>query len=203
MIYMINCSYKGRTSNSRYFLGLLEKEIKKYSDTECVVKNIKNIIVRGFDDFVEDIKGAEALVIGAPLYVDGLPAQVVKLLEMIMERCADEFPAIPVYVVSNLGFYEPQQIRPLFDIVKNWCDKIGTVYGGGIAVGAGPMVRIIQEKSLPAVLYRKVDQDFSKLAKAVEQGQAVENIYCSSAVPRGVYLKYAHKMFNKALRENK
>ena len=47
MIYMINCSYKGRTSNSRYFLSLLEKEIRKYSElneNENKINKIKTML---------------------------------------------------------------------------------------------------------------------------------------------------------------
>ncbi len=201
MIYMINCSYKGRTSNSRYFLGLLENELKKYTDAECVVKNIKNIITRGFEDFLRDIKDAQAIVIGAPLYVDGLPAQVVRLLEMIMERCTDQLAGKPVYVVSNLGFYEADQISHLLDIVKNWCARSGAAYGGGIAVGAGPMVRIIKEKKLPAFLYKRVDAGFDKLAQAVAKQETIDDQYCNSAVPRWVYLKAAHSMFKSELKK--
>lgn len=39
----------------------------------------------GVSEFVNELKEADALVIGAPLYVDGLPAQAVKLLEMLQE----------------------------------------------------------------------------------------------------------------------
>ena len=45
-----------------------------------------------------------------------------------------------VYVVSNLGFYESEQISILLEIVKNWCSRMGFPYGGGLAIGAGEMM---------------------------------------------------------------
>ena len=97
-------------------------------------------------EYVKKLEQAGAFVIGAPLYVDGLPAQAVKLLEMLMDF---DLSGKQVYVVSNLGFYEGQQICNLFDIVRNWCERMQMVYGGGLAIGAGPMVRAI--KNLPLV----------------------------------------------------
>lgn len=202
MICMLNCSYKGKNSNSRYFLGLMQKELGQLPENECVEMDLKPILTTGFDDFLKKMEEMDALVIGAPLYVDGLPAQVVRLLEMLIQKASGQFPNLKVYVVSNLGFYEAEQIKHLFDIVANWCVKMGVTYGGGIAVGAGPMVRIVQEMSLKINLNKETDKGFSKLAAAVSKGESVDNIYCKTAIPRWVYLMAAHSKFRKEIREN-
>ena len=202
MILMVNCSYKGAAANTRYFLQILEKEIKELSQEASVMFDIKQILTGGYEEFEKELLKADALVIGAPLYVDGLPAQAVRLLEQLYETCHDRFPQVPVYVVSNLGFYEPEQIRNLFDIVTNWCVKMDTVYGGGLAIGAGPMIRILQNMPLKTGLNKMIGTGFSRLAKAIAKKKPIENQYCKTAIPRWVYLMAAHANFRKEIRTN-
>ena len=147
-------------------------------------------------EFVKKLEQAGAFVIGAPLYVDGLPAQAVKLLEMLMDF---DLSGKQVYVVSNLGFYEGQQICNLFDIVRNWCERMQMVYGGGLAIGAGPMVRAI--KNLPLV-NKGIEKGLVRLADHVRRGEAMENFYAQMKIPRVLYQQAAHMMFRQTLKEN-
>ena len=79
---------------------------------------LRQVLSGGFPEFVHKLGNADAFVIGAPLYVDGLPAQAVKLLEMLLECDKSALSGKRVYVISNLGFYESEQICNLFDIVQ-------------------------------------------------------------------------------------
>ena len=104
-----------------------------------------------------------------------------------------------VYVVSNLGFYEGQQICNLFDIVRNWCERMQMVYGGGLAIGAGPMVRAI--KNLPLV-NKDIEKGLVRLADHVRRGETMENFYAQMKTPRVLYQQAAHMMFRQTLKEN-
>lgn len=192
MIVMLNCSYKAKDSNTQYFLELLKKELGK--ETEIIP--IRQVLKGGFSEFVNKLEQADAFVIGAPLYVDGLPAQAVKLLEMLLDF---DLSGKPVYVVSNLGFYEGAQICNLFDIVRNWCGRMNMVYGGGLAVGAGPMVRAIQ--NLPLV-NKDIEKGLEQMASYIRRGEAMENFYAQPKIPRVVYQQAAHMMFRQTLKEN-
>ena len=192
MIVMLNCSYKTKDSNTQYFLELLKKELGK--ETEIIP--IRQVLKGGFSEFVNKLEQADAFVIGAPLYVDGLPAQAVKLLEMLLDF---DLSGKPVYVVSNLGFYEGAQICNLFDIVRNWCGRMNMVYGGGLAVGAGPMVRAIQ--NLPLV-NKDIEKGLEQMASHIRRGEAMENFYAQPKIPRVVYQQAAHMMFRQTLKEN-
>ena len=196
MILMLNCSFKVKDSNTQYFLELLEKELDA---EETQIIPIRQALNDGFSDFVEKLRQAEAFVIGAPLYVDGLPAQAVKLLEMLLEGECSGLSGKRVYVVSNLGFYEGEQICNLFDIVRNWCDRMQTIYGGGLAVGAGPLVRAL--KSIP-LINRDVEKGLQQLADSISKGSVIENYYTKTMIPRRVYLLAAHTMFRKTLKDS-
>ena len=192
MIVMLNCSYKTKDSNTQYFLELLKEKLGK----ECEIIPIRQVLKGGFPEFVKKLEQADAFVIGAPLYVDGLPAQAVKLLEMLLDF--DLFGKL-VYVVSNLGFYEGAQICNLFDIVRNWCGRMNMVYGGGLAVGAGPMVRAIQ--NLPLV-NKDIEKGLEQLADHIRRGEAMENFYAQTKIPRVVYQQAAHMSFRQTLKQN-
>ena len=196
MILMLNCSYKAKESNTQFFLELLEKELEA-EGTQTI--SIRQVLSGGFAEFVEKLRQAEAFVIGAPLYVDGLPAQAVKLLEMLLEG---EYPGLSgkrVYAVSNLGFYEGEQTCNLFDMVRNWCGRMQMVYGGGLAIGAGPLVRALN--GIPPV-NRDVGKGLRQLADNIRRGRVMENYYAKSMIPRIAYLLAAHNLFRRTLKEN-
>jgi len=207
MILMLNCSYKSKSSNTEYFLSSLMNEIQNIStDKECKTIYIKDILNNmengGLEKFLSELKQAKALVIGTPLYVDGLPAQAVKLMEMLLENYKGEIPKLPVYVISNLGFYEAEQIRHLLAMVENWCKRMGFAYGGGLAVGAGPMVHAVDGMPLKNVLLKDVIRGVKKLAQAIVCRKKLKNYYTKTLIPREVYLKAAHMNFDKTAKEN-
>lgn len=206
MILMLNCSYKVKSSNTEYFFSLLENEIEVTSDKNCKIVNLKGVLKDiesgSLENFVEELKKADAFVIGAPLYVDGLPAQAVKLMEVLLERYKGVIPKIPVYVVSNLGFYEAEQIRHLLAIVENWCKKMGLLYGGGLAVGAGPLVRALDKMPLKKGVLKDAGRGLEKLAYAIVNRKKLKNYYVKTMIPRLVYLKAAHMTFEKTAKEN-
>lgn len=196
MILMINCSLKNKDGNTQYFLRLLKDKV---GDAEII--SIQSVLKESLDVFVKKIQQADAFVIGAPLYVDGLPAQAVKLLEMLLESYKGQLTC-PVYVVSNLGFYEAKQIQPLLDMVRNWCVRMGCVYGGGLAIGAGPMIATLKNMSLDKGLNKDVGKGLNELTEAIVKGKIMGNYYAKTMIPRVVYLKAAHAMFNRTLNEN-
>lgn len=204
MILMLNCSYKGKSSNTEYFLSLLTDEIQniqQVSDCECKMIYIKDIL-NNMEKYLPELKQAKALVIGTPLYVDGLPSQAVKLMEILLENHKGEIPKLPVYVISNLGFYEAEQIRHLLAMVENWCKRMGFLYGGGLAVGAGPMVRAVEEMPLKNVLLKDVYRGIEKLAYVIVNRRKLKNYYTKTLIPRTVYLKAAHMNFDKTAKES-
>ena len=199
MILMLNCSYKGKNGNTQYFLELLKKEL---AGKDVEILNIRHVLNGGLEELENKLKDAEAFVIGAPLYVDGLPAQAVKLLEILLIKGKDRFCGKNVYVVSNLGFYEAEQISPLFDIVRNWCKRMQMVYSGGLAVGAGPMISTLKSMPLKSGFNKDIGRGLETLAKAVLEQKCMDNYCAKTRIPRIVYLEAAHMTFRKTLKEN-
>ena len=155
-ISVINGSPKAGKSNSEilgnYILSLLkDNEIKKYY----------SISFRLNDENKNEIYNSDVLIFLFPLYVDGIPSNLLKLLvEFEKEKVVN--PATRVYCVVNNGFYEGKQNRLAILQIKNWCEKVKARWGQGIGVGAGEL--------LPYLKKCKLEQGpLKNLGKALEK----------------------------------
>ena len=182
MVILLNCSFRGEKSNSNYFLGRLADQLS----SDYVQKNLCQI--KDIDTFRQEIDSADALVLGMPLYVDGAPAQVIELMEQLQEKGLENASKLRVYVVSNLGFYESQQIHILLSIVGNWCVKMKMTYGGGLAIGAGEMMGSLRSVPLDQGPNRMMGGGMKTLASHIDAGTIMENIYTEpNGFSRGMY----------------
>ncbi|WP_314394459.1 hypothetical protein [Leptotrichia shahii] len=155
-ISIINGSPKAGRSNSEilenYLLSLLKDNgIRKYY----------SISVRLDDKIKNEIYNSDVLIFLFPLYVDGIPSNLLKLLvEFEKEKVVN--PATKVYCVVNNGFYEGKQNHLAILQIKNWCEKIKARWGQGIGVGAGEL--------LPYLKKCKLEQGpLKNLGKALEK----------------------------------
>ncbi len=155
-ISIINGSPKAGRSNSEilenYLLSLLkDNEIRKYY----------SISVRLDDKIKNQIYNSDVLIFLFPLYVDGIPSNLLKLLvEFEKEKVVN--PATRVYCVVNNGFYEGKQNHLAILQIKNWCEKVKARWGQGIGVGAGEL--------LPYLKKCKLEQGpLKNLGKALEK----------------------------------
>ena len=157
-ISIINGSPKAVKSNSEilgnYLLSLLkENEIKKYYSISFKLN----------DKIKSEIYNSDVLIFLFPLYVDGLPSNLLKLLvELEKEKVVN--PETNVYCVVNNGFYEGKQNRLAILQMKNWCEKVKAKWGQGIGVGAGELLPYLKKYLLgqgPLKNLGKVLDEFS------------------------------------------
>ena len=197
MVILLNCSYRGETSNSNYFLGLLENMLT----VECERIHLKD--VKNFDLLIDKLSTADALVLGMPLYVDGAPAQVVELMEYLYDVGKNHLERLKVYVLSNLGFYESHQIQIQLQIVKNWCSKMGLTYGGGLAIGAGGMLGGLRNIPYNQGPNRMMGMGINSLATSINANEVMEDRYVKpSGFPRFLYLFFANKSWLPQAKRN-
>ena len=141
-ISIINGSPKAIKSNSEilgnYLSSLLkENEIKKYY----------SISFRLNDENKNEIYNSDVLIFLFPLYVDGIPSNLLKLfVEFEKEKVVN--PATRVYCIVNNGFYEGKQNRLAILQMKNWCEKVKADWGQGIGVGAGELLPYLKKYKL-------------------------------------------------------
>ena len=176
---LLNGSMRGKAANSR----LLLKRLQQRLDGEIV----DLVSCRGdYGAMAAQLRAAETIVLATPLYVDGLPSAVLRLLSALEK---DPGGKKRVYVIANLGFYESRQIQNLLAFVRNWSELCGYSYGGGLAVGAGAMNA--QLLKLPPA--RNAVAGLERFASAIEDGRCVNDHYEDSFLfPRAVYVRAAN-----------
>ena len=132
----INCSPKKRFCASAYFLFLqrLFTGGKKTVETLRVPADHARIL--------EQLKDAQAVVFGLPLYVDGIPSHVLRFMEEMEVFCRDNGLHLSVYCIANNGFIEGKQNEPLMQGFEHFCSRAGLSWGGGVGIGGGVMLNV-------------------------------------------------------------
>ena len=194
-VVLLNCSLRADNSNSKKFLDRMSSDIK--GNVESI--NLSTYINR-YDELVKMLACAGTIVLGLPLYVDGIPSALLRVMERL-EHCRTDGEK-HIYVVSNMGFYESVQLKNLMSMVKTWCEKCGYTYGGGVAIGAGEMIGsiITSTDKGPA---KNAAQALDRLSSAINDLEDIEDIYAdASGFPRALYMFAADSGWPKGAKQN-
>jgi multimeric flavodoxin WrbA len=193
-IALINGSPKQRGSASKLILEALRERIGEAAD--CVVVNAAKQ-ERG--ELIRAVGGCDAIVFVFPLYVDGIPSHLLRLLDEASDEIADAAPGATVYAVVNNGFYEGRQNALVFEMMKHFANRTGLAWGGGIGVGAGGMVHALTVGHGPL---KKLGVALDSLAQNVTNCATADNYTFEPAFPRFLYKAAAHSEWRTTARKN-
>ena len=186
-IVAINGSTKSKDSVS----GLIISQIATITGSAVTVFQTLQLINTKNSpapDMLSGILKADALLIVFPLYVDALPAPLLKLL-MLLEResinAGDPLPT--VYAVCNCGFYEAGHCRPALEMIENFCGSSGLKWGYGVGIGGGGFLlsRSNNMSKGPTANIFSALQDLGKLIES--GGREKQNIFVTPKIPRFIY----------------
>ena len=133
---LINCSPKKRFCASAYFLFLQSL----FVGGEKVKEKLRSPADHA--RLLEQLRDAQAVVFGLPLYVDGVPSHVLRFLKEMETFCRENGLKLRVYCVANNGFIEGKQNEPLMQVFDNFCARTGLAWGGGVGIGGGVMLNV-------------------------------------------------------------
>ena len=132
----INGSPKKRFCASSYFLFLQRLFVGGDKVTE-------HLRTRGdYQRILDQMPGADAVVFGVPLYVDGIPSHVMGFMEEMERSCREKGLHPRVYAIANNGFIDGKQNEPLLQLMENFCRRAGLTWGGGVGIGGGVMLNV-------------------------------------------------------------
>lgn len=134
----INGSPKKNLSVSSYLLSIIRLLVKG----ETIKEQVRN--QSDHKRVLESIKDADTVVFGLPLYVDGVPSHMLAFLKEMEIFCLEHNLHIKVYVLSNGGFIEGRQNKPLMQIFENFCKRSNLTWCGGIGIGGGVMLNVLR-----------------------------------------------------------
>ncbi len=132
----INCSPKKRFCASSYLLFLQ----RLFVGGEKVTVKLRTPADQG--RVLEQLRDAQAVVFGVPLYVDGVPSHVLRFMEKMEQFCKENGLRLSVYCIANNGFIEGKQNEALMQVFENFCVRAGLSWGGGVGIGGGVMLNV-------------------------------------------------------------
>lgn len=191
----LNCSLRGANANTNRFLDVIATRV-----TGDVMRCNLPADLSKLDELSRTVASAQKVVLGIPLYVDGVPSAPLRLMELLEK--AQTGRGKKVYVVSNMGFYESRQIQNLLAIMKNWCGQCGYAYCGGIAIGAGEMMgQVIQLGNKGPG--KKVYESLLRFGEAIESAETIPDLYTeTNKFPRFLYFLAADSGMKKTGKSN-
>ena len=199
-VILLNASLRGESSNTGRLLDKLAGSIGKNIETINLSACINNP-----EELVKKLLSAKRIVLGMPMYVDGIPSALLRIMEM-MEKAVRTCPSDDkkIYAVVNMGFYESRQIKNVLKQVRKWSKKCGFSYCGGVAVGAGEMmgslIKSINGANGPV---KNVVEAIESLAGVIKSSSAIDDIYADAyKFPRSAYMFMAGMGWPKAAKLN-
>ena len=180
-ISIINGSPKAGRSNSEilgnYLLSLLkDNEIRKYY----------SISVRLDDKIKNQIYNSDVLIFLFPLYVDGIPSNLLKLLVEFEKKKVIKYRT-KIYCIVNNGFYEGKQNQLAILQIKNWCEKVKARWGQGIGVGAGELLPYLKKYPLGQGPLKNLGKVLDKFSANILTLKSDEDIYINPSWLRSLY----------------
>lgn len=134
----INGSPKKNLSVSSYLLGIVRLMVKG----KVIMEHVRN--AGDHDRVMNNIKDADTVVFALPLYVDGVPSHMLAFMKKMEQYCIDNNIHLNLYVVSNGGFIEGCQNKPLMQVFENFCKRCNFQWCGGIGIGGGVMLNVMR-----------------------------------------------------------
>ena len=177
-ICMVNGSPKRAGGASEELLKVLEKHLGAEHDyIRCTTADIDP------QELAENIGNSDAAVISFPLYSDGVPSHLLRLLLSIETSFTE---SVKLYVIVNNGFYESRQDRIALDMMHLFCDRAGLEWGQGVGIGGGGMIRRGMADR-PGQM-KKAFRALGVLAENITSGERKEDIYIDPGIPRSLYM---------------
>lgn len=194
-IIAINGSPKPRSSAS----GILINQTGAILGTTLTVYQATQLLNQeSAAETLADILKADTLLIVFPLYIDALPAPLIKVFMLLEQEAVKIEGKLPkVYAICNCGFYEAENNRLAFDIIKNFCIRSGLVWGYGIGIGAGGSLHS-PYKDMSQGPLANIYAALSELVKSMQEHSSLkQNLFLTAEIPRSEYLLDANKAWEE------
>ena len=196
-IILLNGSMRSRDGNSAKLARQLAARLSR--ETEPV--DLKDWL-GDLPGLVKRLEDAPVIVLCTPLYVDGLPSLVIRLLETF----GKEYSGKPkkIYVLANMGLYESSQLVNLFSAVTQWSRKMGFDYCGGLGISAGELVGGLMEMiPFGKGPIKRAAEGMDLLARAIDSGSRTYDIYAEpKGFPKRLFIQIANRSWDMNARKH-
>jgi hypothetical protein len=187
---IINGSPKAQDSASGLIATALQSRLAQAAD--CTVCHAAR---HSRDEIMTAFTGCSALIFVFPLYVDGIPSHLLRLLDEIQNSVAS---GAAVYCVVNNGFYEAHQNSVALELMENFCVRSGLRWGQGLGVGAGGMIPAAPIGRGPL---KNLGKALDALSENIRDNKTAGNRFVEPNFPKFLYNMAAHISFRAQARK--
>ena len=198
-VILINGSQKVGESNSGIILDMLNNLIKEKHEVEIYNSGISLFT----DETFKKIVSGDVIVLVFPLFVYSVPSHTLKMLielENIIKL--EKKNNLIVYTIINCGFFEGEQNNAALKIIRNWCDKSGVKFGGGIGQGAGEMLGRTKDIPSDKNPFKNLEHALQGMVKKMELKETFEIMYLSPRFPQFLFRLFATRYWVSMARKN-
>lgn len=192
-IAMINGSPKGGSTNSGFLLDKLRPLLPL--DAEVTTYRIGPKALK--DEHYQELHGMDVLVLAFPLYFDAIPSHLVRMMTEVERRrpAHTDSQPIRVYAMVNNGFFEGNQCKLAVEMVRNWCERCGFVFGTAFGHGAGEMFASLGNVAVGSGPLKNLGAALEHLTKAIHSGESTEPLFTQPNFPRGLWKLSSTRLF--------
>ncbi len=196
-VLLLNGSMRNVNGNS----AKLARQLSGRLCRETLNADLKNYL-GNYPEMLPLLDGASDIVLCVPLYVDGLPSQIIRFMEWMQREYRGG--AKRVYVLANMGLYESRQLVNLFAQARQWSERMGFDYCGGLGVSAGELIGGLMDiMPFDSLFMKKTAQGMDALSKAIDACAKTDDIYTEPhRFPRPLYILIANRNWNRTARLN-
>ena len=193
-ILLINGSPKNSNSSSELMMNELSKQLGE--SNEYITINTSGLSKKIFLDM---FTGVDTAVFIFPLYVDGIPSHLLRLLYESSDELRDISPNVVVYAIANNGFYEGEQNALALNMIRHFCDAAGVKWGQGLGIGGGGMLGVSQIGVGPL---KDIGIALSNFAANINKNKSGDNVFTHPNFPKLLYKIGAHFNFIQMAKKN-
>ncbi|MDO5294236.1 MAG: hypothetical protein Q4F05_15975 [bacterium] len=181
-ITAIDGSPKPKDSNTKQFIGAITKSLEDTNTIHTYSVAIKPLEEEAIGIVLE----SDVILLGFPLYVDGIPSNVLKQM-IVLENAFQNSKKkdTVVYAIVNNGFYEGEQNVNAIEMVKHFCKRAGITFGQGIGIGTGEMQGGMIQQGMPVgkAVLKNLGANLEILTANIKNRQSGPNLYVRPNFP--------------------
>lgn len=170
-VLMLIGSPKPERSTSGSIANYLESQMEQAPIQVEKMQIRKQLMTsEGCGKLIEAFQQAHVILLISPLYVDSLPAPVIRVLELIASNRTKTSREQIFMAIINAGFPEAAHNETALAICQNFVRECGMKWGGGLAVGMGGSISGAPLDKLGGMV-RKLRKALELTAESVVAGE--------------------------------
>ncbi|MCL2253350.1 MAG: hypothetical protein FWC09_02815 [Lachnospiraceae bacterium] len=193
-ILLINGSPKSSISSSELLINALSEQLG--SSNEYVTIRAMGLSKQ---EFLDGFTGVDAAVVVFPLYVDGIPSHLLRLLYESKDELKHIAPNVVIYAIANNGFYEGEQNTLALNMMRHFCNSADVQWGQGLGIGAGGM---LSAAPIGAGPLKNIGAALKSFSHNINNKISKDNLFAQPNFPKLLYKLCVHLVWRQSARNN-